>query len=153
MISLLEIVNFAVRSAYKHTVSQLKEAIGEFLTAVDVLVLKERGVDDDTVQKDMHLDKVLDTLQTTRDALAVSVPSLSSAFLVSSFSHFLPPHLSIHAHDYYLLMMPFTCPCLHFGCKLVYCYVHTKYRSTPCFLNEFQAREEGNKLNCVSFSR
>ncbi len=49
--------------------SQLKSALGDFLTAVDVLLLKERA---DEVQKELYFEKVLDTLKVTRDALAVS---------------------------------------------------------------------------------
>lgn len=62
-------IGFINRAAYQSTVSQIKSALGDFLTAVDVLLLKERC---DDVQKELYFEKVLDTLKSTREALAVS---------------------------------------------------------------------------------
>jgi hypothetical protein len=69
-------------------VSQIKSALGDFLIAVDVLLLKERC---DDVQKELYFEKVLETLEVTRDALAVRLIDLLFNLIIyfPGFANFL----------------------------------------------------------------
>ena len=56
-------------AGYQSGVSQVKAALSDFLTSVDTLLLKDHY---DDGQRELYVEKLLGTLQTTREALVVS---------------------------------------------------------------------------------
>jgi len=57
-------------AAYQGAVSQIKSALSDFLTSVDVLLLQDPSSDE--AQRQVYFHKLLDTLKVTREALTVS---------------------------------------------------------------------------------
>lgn len=70
---------------FQSIVSQLKNVLSDFLTAIDALLLKE-GYDD--AQREVYYEKVHESIATSRDALSVSIYSVQIFFAsIGIFEH------------------------------------------------------------------